>query len=63
VASLPGEQMKVVAPVPRLSATPGKVKWLGPRRVGQDGADILMDVAGLKEDDIRDLIKKNVLGA
>ncbi|AWP80651.1 CaiB/BaiF CoA transferase family protein [Bordetella bronchiseptica] len=60
---VPGETMKVVAPVPKLSATPGKVKWLGPAKVGQDGVDILKSIIGLQDEEIENLIKSHVIGA
>ena len=38
------------AVVPKLSATPGRIRWAG-RRVGQDTRQVLGDLAALREGD------------
>lgn len=46
--------------VPKLSATPGKVKWSG-RRIGQDTEKILTRYLGLSEAEIRELESNGVV--
>ena len=44
----------VPAPVPRLSATPGKARWPG-RRVGEDTLGVLTELAGYSEAEVKAL--------
>ena len=60
IVDIEGEQTKVVAPVPQLSETPGKVRWLG-RPEGADSAAILREL-GLTEKDIDALVASGVVG-
>ena len=43
IVSVEGDATKVVGPVPRLSDTPGSVRWLG-RRPGADTAEIMQEL-------------------
>jgi crotonobetainyl-CoA:carnitine CoA-transferase CaiB-like acyl-CoA transferase len=46
--------------VPRLSDTPGSVKWLGPR-LGEHNDEIFKGLLGLTEDDLRRLAAEGVV--
>ena len=46
--------------VPRLSDTPGRVRWLGPR-LGEHNAEVLKGILGLSDDDLRRLADKGVV--
>lgn len=61
VVSIPGEQEKVVAPVPLLSALPGKVYSLGPSRVGQHTFEVLQTVIGLSPEQISALENSGIV--
>lgn len=50
----------MVAPVPKLSATPGQIRWAG-RSVGQDTHAVLTELAGLSSAEIRDLESDNII--
>ena len=60
VVDIAGEQTKVIAPVPQLSKTPGKVRWLG-RREGADSLAVLHEL-GLNAKDIDALVVSGVVG-
>lgn len=47
------------APVPRMSKTPGRVRWLGPR-LGAHNSEVL-EALGLKAEDIEQLKSKGVI--
>jgi crotonobetainyl-CoA:carnitine CoA-transferase CaiB-like acyl-CoA transferase len=46
--------------VPKLSETPGQVRWAG-RKIGEDTRDVLTDVAGLSEEEIARLEAAGVI--
>ena len=50
----------VTGVVPKLGATPGKVRWLG-HDVGADSRQILRDVAGFEEKEIDHFLKDNIV--
>jgi crotonobetainyl-CoA:carnitine CoA-transferase CaiB-like acyl-CoA transferase len=54
IVGFEGEPCKVVNAVPNLSATPGRVRWLG-RAIGQDTTEILAQDIGLTKEQIADL--------
>jgi len=60
IVDIAGEQTKVIAPVPQLSKTPGKVRWLG-RREGADSLAVLHEL-GLNAKDIDALVVSGVVG-
>lgn len=53
---LPGVDATFVAPMPKLSKTPGRVRHPGPAEIGQDGRAILAEILELDDDQIQDLI-------
>ena len=55
-----GETVIVPSVLPRLSATPGRIKHLGPR-LGQHTDEVLSGLLGLEEHDIDALRKKRVI--
>jgi len=59
IVHIASEQTKVVAPVPQLSETPGKVRWLG-RPEGADSRAILLEL-GVALDDIDALAASGVV--
>lgn len=60
IVDIANEQTKVVAPVPKLSKTPGKVRWLG-RPEGADSLEVLHEL-GLTAKDIDALVASGVVG-
>jgi crotonobetainyl-CoA:carnitine CoA-transferase CaiB-like acyl-CoA transferase len=46
--------------VPRLSDTPGSVRWLGPR-LGEHNEDVFKDLLGLTDDELRRLAAEGVI--
>ncbi len=52
--------VKVVNVVPKLSATPGEIRWAG-RRQGADTRTVLRDFLGLSDDEIADLEEKDAI--
>jgi succinyl-CoA:(S)-malate CoA-transferase subunit B len=46
--------------VPRLSETPGSVRWLGPR-LGEHNEDVFKDLLGLTDDELRRLAAEGVI--
>ena len=60
VAFPDGRTMQTVAPAPRLSATPGKVRSAYPAQIGEHTREILLKV-GLSEAKITKLEADNVL--
>jgi succinyl-CoA--D-citramalate CoA-transferase len=52
IAEVAGERTKVVNVVPRLSQTPGAVRWLGRREIGTDSSAVLREVLNLGEAEI-----------
>jgi succinyl-CoA--D-citramalate CoA-transferase len=61
VTGLPGEKMKVVNIVPQMQATPGKIRWLGPKDVGADTAEVLQSVGGFDEAEIREFVASGTI--
>lgn len=61
VVALPGEKTKVVNIVPRMEGTPGKVRWLGPKDVGADTAEVLQSVGGFDESEIEELVASGAI--
>jgi crotonobetainyl-CoA:carnitine CoA-transferase CaiB-like acyl-CoA transferase len=55
IVEVDGDPCKVINVVPRLSTTPGRVRWLG-RDIGQDTVTILSELAGLAESEIAELV-------
>jgi crotonobetainyl-CoA:carnitine CoA-transferase CaiB-like acyl-CoA transferase len=56
VVAVEGERALFVDVVPRLSATPGRIRFSGPREVGCDAARVLRDVLGYDEQRIAELV-------
>ncbi|PZR49299.1 MAG: hypothetical protein DI537_58520, partial [Stutzerimonas stutzeri] len=63
LAQVPDEELgsvTVANVVPRLSETPGRIRWSG-GRIGQDTRQVLTDVAGLSAQDIGRLATAGVV--
>ncbi|MCS0542943.1 CoA transferase, partial [Aeromonas veronii] len=52
-------KMKVPGIVPKLSKTPGQVKWLGPK-IGEHNMEVLKEI-GLTDEMIQEMEKKGVI--
>lgn len=50
----------MVAPLPRMSGTPGRVRWAGPA-LGEHTEEVLRDILGLGTDDVEALRRDGVL--
>lgn len=64
LATVPDDELGTVtmaAPVPRLSATPGRIQKSG-GHVGRDTRQVLTEVAGMSADEIDRLIANNIIG-
>lgn len=59
IVAIEGEDTRVVGPVPRLTATPGKVNWLG-RASGADTRTVMREM-GLSDDDVESLVSAGVI--
>lgn len=46
-------EITMQAPTPRLSATPGRVRWTGHSEVGQDAGTVYADILGMTEEEAR----------
>jgi crotonobetainyl-CoA:carnitine CoA-transferase CaiB-like acyl-CoA transferase len=46
--------------VPRLSATPGEIRWLG-EGIGAQNEEIFRDLLGLKDNDLRQMRDEGVI--
>lgn len=55
-----GRPLKLPAIVPKLSETPGKTEWAGPA-VGEHTKEVLGEVLGLSDDEIRNLTDKGII--
>jgi succinyl-CoA:(S)-malate CoA-transferase subunit B len=55
-----GETVIVPAVLPRLSATPGRIKHLGPK-LGQHTDEVLADLLGMDAAEIEELRRKRVI--
>jgi succinyl-CoA---D-citramalate CoA-transferase len=53
----------VVGPgiVPKLSRTPGSVRWSGPWAIGHDNADVFGELAGVDADELSDLADRGIV--
>jgi formyl-CoA transferase len=53
----------VVGPgiVPKLSRTPGSVRWSGPWAIGHDNADVFGELAGVDADELADLAERGIV--
>lgn len=60
IVEVDGDPCRVVNVVPRLSKTPGQVRWLG-RSIGQDTREVLRDVLALGEEEIGRLLSANAV--
>jgi crotonobetainyl-CoA:carnitine CoA-transferase CaiB-like acyl-CoA transferase len=56
-----GRSVAMPGVVPRMSGTPGRVRWVGPE-AGQDTEGILRDVLGLSGEDVDELVDHGVVG-
>ncbi|MGB3627027.1 MAG: CaiB/BaiF CoA-transferase family protein [Henriciella sp.] len=54
-------EVKMPNVAPKLSATPGSVRWAGPDRLGQHTDDVLRDLLGLSTEDIEALRDKQIV--
>lgn len=50
-----------VAPVPKLSESPGRIKWTA-RPTGIDNEHVFIRILGLSKEELEELYKKNVIG-
>ncbi|CAG8769262.1 17345_t:CDS:2, partial [Racocetra fulgida] len=55
-----GWDLKIPAMSPKLTSTPGETKWAGPN-LGQHNREILFDILGLAEDDVKKLQKEGIV--
>ena len=55
-----GKPLKIPAIVPKLDSTPGKTDWSGPE-LGSHTAEVLGDVLGLQDEDLKELKEKGVV--
>jgi len=55
-----GEALKIPAIVPKLEKTPGETCWAGPS-LGESNDDIYSALLGLREEEIADLRKDEVI--
>lgn len=62
LVSLESEPCKLVNVVPRLTKTPGEVRWMGRRHVGEDTVDILREL-GFDQAAIQDLLTSGAASA
>jgi crotonobetainyl-CoA:carnitine CoA-transferase CaiB-like acyl-CoA transferase len=46
--------------VPRLSATPGEIRWLG-EGIGAQNEEVFRDLLGLRENDLRQMRDEGVI--
>jgi formyl-CoA transferase len=53
----------VVGPgiIPKLSRTPGSVRWPGPWAIGHDNADVFGELAGVDADELADLADRGIV--
>lgn len=61
IVGVEGDKTRVVGPVPKLDATPGKLRWLGRTQVGEDSAEVLRDL-GFDAAEIETLTNAGVIG-
>jgi crotonobetainyl-CoA:carnitine CoA-transferase CaiB-like acyl-CoA transferase len=61
VVGFDGEPCRVVNVVPKLDRTPGRVRWLGRGRVGEDTVGVLRDVLKLDPAVIRELVESGAV--
>jgi crotonobetainyl-CoA:carnitine CoA-transferase CaiB-like acyl-CoA transferase len=61
IADVNGDPCKIINVVPKLSATPGSIRWLGKDAIGADTEAILSDTLGFSRDEVRALLEtKNI---
>ena len=53
--------VKGVDVVPRLSDTPGRVRWAGPATAGTHNQEVYGDLLGLDDDEIAKLVEDGVV--
>ena len=63
IVGFPGERCRVVNVVPNLDATPGAIRWLGRRYVGEDTVNVLGEILGLDASSIQDLLDSGAVSA
>jgi len=63
VVRFEGESCQVINVVPRMDKTPGRIRWLGRRQVGEDTVQILTDVLGFDQPAVLDLIDSGAVEA
>jgi succinyl-CoA--D-citramalate CoA-transferase len=63
VVAFEGEPCQVVNVVPKMDKTPGRIRWLGRRQVGEDTVEILTEVLGFDQATVRDLIESGAVDA
>ncbi len=61
VVPVEGENAQFVAVTPKLSDTPGRIRWSGPNEVGQDSLFVLSEVMGYDNDRIDRLRKSGAV--
>jgi formyl-CoA transferase len=54
-------RMSMPAPAPKLSASPGYVRWAGPEELGSHTGEVLSEQLGLSEDEIADLRARGIV--
>jgi len=55
------DNLKMQNIFPKLSKTPGKIRWAGPGQLGQHNAEVYGDLLGMSEQEMSALEKKGVL--
>lgn len=56
------ERCTVVDVVPKLGATPGRIRWLGRRRIGEDSLDVLTEL-GFARREIEEMLRSGAICA
>jgi len=60
IVGVEGDNTRVVGPVPKLDETPGKLRWLGRPKIGQDSKEVLQDL-GFDPAEIEKLTSEGVV--
>jgi crotonobetainyl-CoA:carnitine CoA-transferase CaiB-like acyl-CoA transferase len=55
-----GRALRIPAVVPKLSASPARTAWIGPK-LGEHNTDVYPSLLGLRDADLRDLRREGVI--